>query len=335
MSIINSKFQLKNLELKNRLVMPPMASSRATDNGAVTHRLCEYYNEKTRGGCLGLVIVEHAYISIDGKAHASQLSIAADADMPGLRRLTETIHANGSRVFAQLSHAGSAAERKVTGCDIISASTVNSPFSKAGAENPREMTAAEIKKLISDFGAAAVRAKEAGFDGIELHSAHYYLLDQFYSPLTNRRTDEYCGDSLEGRLRLHIEIINEIRRLTGDDFTLALRLGACDYTDGGATLADSVQAAKMLEKADIDLLDISGGLCGPFRPHAKHEGYFKELSTAIKQAVSVPVILTGGISTAEGAEALLKERAADLIGVGRALLKNSFWAENALKKFAD
>ncbi len=330
MSIINSKLQLKNIELKNRLVMPPMASSRADDSGTVTDRLCNYYCEKTRG--FGLVIVEHAFVSIEGKAHRAQLSIAEDSNLPGLRRLAETIHANGAKVFAQISHAGGAAEGS---SDLISASAVKSPFAKPDAKCPREMTEADIKKLIADFGAAAVRARDAGFDGVELHSAHYYLLNQFYSPLVNRRTDEYTGSSLEGRLRLHKEIINEVRRLTGADFPIALRLGACDYAEGGTTLEDSVQAARMLEDAGVDLLDISGGLCGPYRPNVKHEGYFKELSAAIKQAVSIPVILTGGITTAEGAETLLEDGAADLIGIGRALLKDSVWAENALKKYAD
>lgn len=330
MSIINSKLQLGNIELKNRLVMPPMASSRADDSGAVTDRLCNYYGDKTRG--FGLVIVEHAYVSAEGKAHKAQLSIAEDSSLPGLRRLAETVHANGAKVFAQISHAGGAAEGSG---NLMSASAVKSPFAKPDAKCPREMTAEDIKKLVADFGAAAVRAKETGFDGVELHSAHFYLLNQFYSPLTNHRTDEYTGSSLEGRLRLHTEIINEVRKLTGDDFPLALRLGACDYADGGTTLEDSVQAAGMLEKAGVDLLDVSGGLCGPYRPNVEYEGYFRELSTAIKQAVNIPVILTGGIITAEGAQALLENGAADLIGVGRALLKDSAWAKNALKKFAD
>lgn len=330
MSIINSKLQLKNIELKNRLVMPPMASSRADDSGAVTDRLCGYYSEKTHG--FGLVIVEHAFVSIEGKAHKAQLSISEDSNLPGLRRLAETIHANGAKVFAQISHAGGAAEGS---SDLISASAVKSPFAKPDAKCPREMTEEDIQKLISNFGAAAVRARDAGFDGVELHSAHYYLLNQFYSPLVNRRTDEYAGGSLEGRLRLHTEIINEVRRLTGADFPIALRLGACDYAEGGTTLDDSIQAARMLEDAGVDLLDISGGLCGPYRPNVTHEGYFKELSAATKQAVSIPVILTGGITTAEGAETLLEDGAADLIGIGRALLKNSSWAETALKKLSD
>lgn len=330
MSIINSTLQLKNLTLRNRIVMPPMASSRASDSGAVTARMCEYYREKTSGGP-GLVIVEHAYVSPEGKAHKRQLSIASDADVPGLRQLAAAIHANGSIVFAQISHAGGAGE---TGQDLVSASAVKSPFAKAEAPCPRAMTAAEVKKLVSDFGAASVRARAAGFDGVELHSAHYYLLNQFYSPLTNHRRDEY-GGSLQGRLRLHMEIIKEIRRLTGDDFPLAVRLGACDYMDGGTTLPDSVRAAAALESAGVDLLDISGGLCGPFLPQVSHEGYFKNLSTAIKQAVSLPVALTGGITTAHAAEALLTEGAADLIGLGRALLRDSAWIENALKEFED
>ena len=147
--------------------------------------------------------------------------------------------------------------------------------------------------MVRDFVSAALRAKTAGFDGVEIHSAHRYLLNQFYSPLTNKRTDEYSGNTLEGRLRLHLEIIQAIAEAVGKDYPLAIRLGACDYMDGGTTLEDSIRDAKYLEAAGIDLLDISGGLCGTARPGHPEPGYFSELSQGIKENVSIPVMVTG------------------------------------------
>lgn len=328
MNDLNSPIKIGTLEVKNRLVMPPMATSQATDTGAVTPQLCQYYEEKSAGGHIGLIITEHSYVSIEGKAGKGQVSIAEDTAIPGLAQLVSIIHKNGSKVMAQINHAGGAARPEITGQIALGASSA--PMPQNGAI-PREMTQADIDKVIADFAAAAVRAKKAGFDGVEIHSAHGYLLNQFYSPLTNRRTDKYRGSALAGRLKLHTEIIQAIRQLVGPDYPLALRLGACDYKDGGSTLEDGVAAAKILEQAGIDLLDVSGGFCGYIRPGVKSQGYFGELSEAIKENVHIPVILTGGITDGAAAEQLLKEGMADLIGVGRAILKDSLWAKKAME----
>lgn len=330
MSILNSTFQIHGVNLSNRLVMPPMASGKAGQDGSVLPELCAYYDQKSKNGYIGLIITEHAYVSSEGKAHEGQLSIAKDSDVSGLKKLVNVIHKNGTKVVAQISHAGGAAKREVTGCDIVSASAIKTPRAGSCCECPREMTIFEIEKTILDFTLAAERAKEAGFDGVEIHAAHGYLLNQFYSPLTNRRKDDYGGASIEGRLKLPIKIIHSIRKALGDDFLIAIRLGACDYMPGGTTLEDSIQAAHVLEKAGIDLLDISGGFCGPYRSQSTEQGYFKELSLPIKQQISIPVLLTGGITTSEGAEALLKDGAADLIGVGRTILRDSRWAQQTI-----
>lgn len=192
------------------------------------------------------------------------------------------------------------------------------------------MSTNDIQEVISDFTKAAIRAKQAGFDGVEIHSAHGYLLNQFYSPLTNKRTDEYNAQTLHNRLKLHIQIIESIRKAVGHNFLIAVRLGACDYMEGGSTLQDSIEAAKLLEEAGIDLLDISGGLCGYMRPDCKEEGYFSEITEAIQEVIDIPVILTGGIIEAHTAEMLLQNKKADFIGIGRALLKDSLWAKNAI-----
>lgn len=327
MSILNSSIQVGNLKIKNRLVMPPMATSKATEDGQITKQICDYYYEKSFGGYIGLIITEHSYVNRKGKAGKGQISIADDRDINGLKELATLIHENGSKVIAQISHAGGKAKREITGKDVYGASA--SPIPKIDLV-PLEMSTNDIQEAISDFTKAAIRAKQAGFDGVEIHSAHGYLLNQFYSPLTNKRTDEYNAQTLHNRLKLHIQIIESIRKAVGHNFLIAVRLGACDYMEDGSTLQDSIKAAKLLEEAGIDLLDISGGLCGYMRPDCKEEGYFNEITEAIQEVIDIPVILTGGIIEARTAEMLLQNKKADFIGVGRALLKDSLWAKNAI-----
>ena len=198
------------------------------------------------------------------------------------------------------------------------------------SEAPDAMAEADIEKVIRDFAAAARRAKAAGYDGVELHSAHGYLLNQFFSPLTNRRTDCYAGGTLEGRTRLHCEVLRAVRAAVGAEYPVAVRLGACDYMAGGSTEADTAEVAALLEAAGADLFDISGGLCGYRNPQSRAPGYFGAAAEAVRQRVSPPVLLTGGVTAAEEAEALLGRGCADLIGVGRALLKDAGWARSAL-----
>ena len=330
MILLTSPVQVGHLRLKNRLVMPPMATSKA-ENGKVTPELSHYYQEKSAGGALGLIIMEHSFISAEGQASANQTSISSDEDIVGLRELTAAIHANGSPVFAQLNHAGSAAKEEVTGYVPLAPSVVKHPKAKDECL-PKAMTAQDLEKVIADFKEAARRAQAAGFDGVEIHSAHGYLLNQFYSPLTNRRTDDY-GGSLENRIRLHCQIIEAIRSQVGAEYPLALRLGACEGLENGSTLADAISACAAFEKAGVDLIDITGGLGGYVRPGHSEQGYFQDYSAAIKQSVSIPVLLTGGITEVSAAEALLQSRKADLIGVGRAILKDSGWAKKAISAF--
>jgi NADPH2 dehydrogenase len=226
----------------------------------------------------------------------------------------------------QVSHAGAAAAEP--DAPLVGPSDVATPV--GSGRSPRPLTLAEIAEIPGRFAAAALRVQAAGFDGVELHSAHGYLLNQFLSPLTNRRSDTY-GGSLENRIRLHIETIQAVRAAVGPHFPLLLRLGARDYLEGGTILADSIEAAQRFEEAGIDALDITGGLTGFTRPDTNEPGWFAELSAPIKRAVSIPVILTGGITLAEQAEELLARDAADLIGVGRAMLRDSEWAVKAVR----
>lgn len=325
----------KSLTLKNRLVMPPMATSKSAPDGKVSQAILDYYDEKSRGGYISLIIIEHSYINIQGKAGNGQLSVAEDSAVEGLKKLSEIIHKNGSKCAMQINHAGSAAKREVTGMDGAGPSSVVNPSIIGGSSHnfipPHELTQEEIAQIVTDFKNAARRVKEAGFDAVEIHGAHGYLLHQFFSPLSNSRTDEYGGTVLN-RLRLHLNVIKAVREAVGSDFPVLLRLGASDYMEGGVTTEDSIEAARELEKAGVDILDISGGFCGFTIPGSKGgQGYFAPLTKAIKKEVSIPVILTGGVTLAEAADELLAEGKADLIGAGRAILNDSSWAKHAIE----
>ena len=324
--MLMNPIQIRSLTLKNRLVMPPMATGKSSA-GRVTEELIAYYRDRAQYSAPGLIILEHAFIAPAGRASAGQLSIADDDCVAGLTKLVQAIHEAGSAVFAQLNHAGSGAEPETPGVNL-SASAISSPR-KPDSGVPREMTRAEILLTEADFVRAALRAVRAGCDGVEIHSAHSYLLNQFYSPLTNRRTDEYGPQTMENRLRFHLETVDAVRKAVGPDVPIALRLGGADYLPGGSTEEDAVEACRMLEAAGVDLMDLSGGMCGYIRPEHTEPGYFASMSEKVKAAVDVPVLVTGGVQTIADAETLLQEGKADLIGVGRALFRDAHWREHA------
>ncbi|NLY82490.1 MAG: NADH:flavin oxidoreductase [Clostridiales bacterium] len=327
MSYLLEPLSTNNITLKNRLVMPPMATRKSKKDGRISKNILDYYDEKSRGGYISLIIIEHSFITKRGKASEGQLSVADDNLVEDLKKLSNIIHGNGSKTVMQINHAGSAASKSVTGYEPVGPSAVANPRI---SNVPKELTEKEIRDIIEEFKSAAHRVKEAGFDGVEIHSAHGYLLNQFFSPLTNKRTDEYGGDVL-GRIKIHLEIIKAVRDAVGEDFPILLRLGASDYMKGGTTIEDSKIAAIEFEKARVDILDISGGFCGYTPPDVNKQGYFAPLTQGIKKVVSIPVILTGGITEVDSAEKLLSESKADLIGVGRAIYKDSKWAEKAIK----
>jgi 2,4-dienoyl-CoA reductase-like NADH-dependent reductase (Old Yellow Enzyme family) len=330
MSHLQAPLTTGRLPLKNRLVMPPMATSKAEPDGRVSQALLDYYDEKSRGGAIGLVIIEHNFIARQGQNRIGQPSVADDSMVEGLTRLAGVIHANGSKTALQINHVGGAPGEAITGVERVAPSD-RQDRTDPGIQVAREMTLEEIAAIPGLFAAAARRAKAAGFDGVEIHSAHGYLLNQFFSPLTNRRRDEYGGD-LHGRIKLHLEVIAAVRAAVGEEYPVLLRLGAADYLDGGTGVDDSVIAAVAFEKAGLDMIDITGGLSGYVRPGHSEPGYFAELSEPIRNAVTMPVILTGGVTEPEQAEELLAAGVSDLIGVGRAILKDSGWALRAMRE---
>ncbi|MCR5096889.1 MAG: NADH:flavin oxidoreductase [Erysipelotrichaceae bacterium] len=324
MSLINTPLKIRDLTLNSRLVMPPMATSKA-DGGKVSDDLLEYYRQRAEGGYIGLIITEHCYIAENGKASENQVSVAKDEDIPGLSRLAQTIRKDGSKAFLQINHAG----LNGIGDTVYGPSAITLPNGKNKDKKVLAFTKDELAGLIRLYADAALRVKKAGFDGVEIHAAHGYLLNQFYTPLLNKREDEY-GGSLDNRIRIILEVIKAVRETVGPDFTVALRLGACDYGMPGTTIEDSVYAAGEFAEAGIDIIDITGGCNGFVRKDVTYPGYFKDASAPIKKAVDIPVILTGGIRDINDAEKLLEEGAADLIGVGRALFQDADWAFKAM-----
>lgn len=327
MAYLTNNFDNGKLKLKNRLVMPPMATAKATDDGKISSEILDYYDEKSKGGYISLIIIEHSYISEEGKASLKQMSAADDSCIEGLKELADIIHKNGSKAIMQLNHAGSLSRKEVT-LNTVGPSPVINPRNLNDTV-PRELTKEEIKEIVEKFTFAAIRSKEAGFDGVEIHSAHGYLLNQFLSPLTNERIDEY-GNDIYGRIKLHLEVIKSVREAVGD-LPVLIRIGASDYMEGGTSMEDLKVAAKSFEETGVDMIDITGGMCGFILPDNKEQGYFSELSEAVKSVVHIPVILTGGITEAAAAEKLLMEGKADFIGVGRAILNDSNWARNAIE----
>ncbi len=325
---LKEPLMIRHVRLANRIVLPPMATAKSDANGCVTEELIDYYRERAEAGT-GLIITEHAFICPQGKASPNQLSVAKEEDIPGLRKLAEAIHAcSDAKILVQINHAGSGARPDDPDMPLLSASAVAKPGRKDPVL-PKEMTAQEIAQTMKYFADAAVRVKKAGFDGVEIHGAHGYLLNQFYSPLTNTREDEF-GRDLDGRLMFHKEVLKAVRDAAGDDFLISVRLGGCDYAEGGSTILDAAFASQVLAENGADMISLTGGLFGYRRPDDTTPGYFRDMSFAVKSSVDIPVLLTGGITEPGQAEDLLERNAADLIGIGRAMLADGGWSKKAL-----
>ena len=299
--------------------MPPMQTGRATLEGAVTNKLINFYVR--RSSAVGLPIIEHAYVSPNGKIGPKQLGIHNDSLIDGFEKLAKRLHASGAPAVVQISHAGGVTNKKVIGTE---------PAGPSARPKTRMLEICEMEAIANDFALAAERAVRAGFDGVELHGAHGYLLNQFYSPLFNKREDEY-GGSLENRMRFPLVVVGKVRaRLNGK--LLLYRLGSDDLAPGGTHIEDSVLFAKKLEAAGVDIIDVSGGMCGSEPKQLRQmKGYFIPQASEIKKAVKVPVIGVGGIKEAAFADKLVREEKIDLVAIGRAFWRDYQWAEKAIE----
>lgn len=323
-SVLLDKQMVKSFNFDNRYVCAPFDISKATDDGLVTEELLSIY-EQRKG--LSLIVVEQAAIAPEGQYRERLIFIDRDECIEGLSKLAAVIHKNNQVAVLQINHAGSSADTNLTGMEAIAPSAVIHPAVKRSM--PREMTKDDISDIKKMFIEAALRTKRAGFDGVELHNCHGFLLTQFLSPLTNLRTDEY-GGSLENRSRLLLELVKEVREAIGDELLLMVRLGIDDLLPGGLTLEEGCQVAEWLEKAGIDILDISTGLVpvlalpGP--------AMLRDRLKALKGRVKIPVIGSGELWDIDIAADMVEKGEVDFIAIGRPIMNQPNFVEEMLKK---
>ncbi|MCU7547591.1 NADPH dehydrogenase NamA [Chitinophagaceae bacterium LB-8] len=335
MSKLFSPLQIRSVTLKNRIVVSPMCQYSSTD-GFVNDWHVVHLGSRAIGGA-GLVIFEATAVSPEGRISPLDLGIWEDGHIAGLKRIVDFIHAHGSVAGIQLAHAGrkashtepwkggkflSAAEG---GWQIVGPSPI--PFSQ-GTDTPLELDEEGIQKVIIDFRRAAVRALDAGFKVIEIHAAHGYLLNQFLSPLSNHRTDEY-GGSFENRIRLLVQVVETVRQLLPDDYPLFVRVSATDWTEGGWALEDTVQLARVLKDKGVDLFDCSSGGNVPHAQIPAGPGYQVHFAEEVRKQAGVLTGAVGLILEAQQAEAILQNDRADLILLARELLRDPYFPLHA------
>jgi 2,4-dienoyl-CoA reductase-like NADH-dependent reductase (Old Yellow Enzyme family) len=314
--------RIRGMELPNRLVMPPMVTDYGNTDGSVSQNMIDYYARRAQGG-VGLIQVEATSVDSAHLLSRYQLRIDGDNYLPGLTALTRAIHEGGAKASIQLHHPGRQEPTSVSQVQPVAPSPV--PLPVAGYGPPRELTIQEIAELVGRFAAAAALARDAGFDAVELHGAHSYLICQFLSPLSNRREDEYGRDTY-GRSRFAREAIAAVRERVGDDYPIILRLSGQEYVEGGLTLEDTTVIARLAEEAGADVISVSAGN-GMARQWSTQSVLFRQgclvpLAQEIKGAVTVPVLVAGRINDPGLAEEILEQGQADLIAVGRGLLSD-------------
>ena len=311
------------MALSNRFIRSATWEGMATDDGAVTVKLIDTVTALAEGG-VGLIISGHAYIQPEGQATPWQLGIYKDELISGLQKMTSAVHRSGGKIVAQLAHAGSFAAEKLIGQPPMAVSDY-----EGLADAPRrEITDRYIQKLIDAFADAARRAQSAGFDGVQIHSAHGYLLSQFLSPIFNKREDEY-GGSIRNRARIHLMVYRALRNTVGDDYPILIKMNCRDFAENGMGVDDARQFAKLWDEVGFDAIELSGGLLtggklSPSRPRINsedREAYFKDDARQFKKDIGIPLILVGGIRSFHIAEKLVSDGCADYISMSRPFIR--------------
>ncbi|MFX1278068.1 MAG: NADH:flavin oxidoreductase [Promethearchaeota archaeon] len=327
--------EIGNVLIKNRFVRSATYRRMAKENGEVSEELLKTYKALAEGG-VGLIITGYAYVDEKGKSFPMQLGADRDDLIPGLQKISKIIHENGEncKVFFQIAHCG---RQSYFADDIFAPSAVLEPITN---RMPRTMTLEEIEVTVDQFAQASRRAMEAGFDGVQLHSAHGYLLSSFLSPYTNRREDNY-GGSIANRVRIFENIYRETKKLTGKDFPISIKMNAVDNLKGGLEIQDSKKIAQELEKIGYASLEISGAMWEVLMrnkdelgwqpvmiPESRinintkdKEAYHKTYSKEIKECTNIPILLVGGIKSLDVIENLLSQGFADFVALSRPLIR--------------
>lgn len=321
MAELFERTSINGMEPANRFVRSATWEGLAARDGSVTRRLTEMMAELA-GGEVGLIITGYAFVSPAGRSNSSQLGAHDDSLLAGLGDMAGAVHAGGGKIALQVVHGGCTSNSSLTGLE---------PVGPSEGDNLkcRPADREDITRIISDFSGAAVRAKQAGFDAVQLHAAHGFLLSQFLSPAFNKRTDDY-GGTIENRARLLLEVARAVREAVGPSYPLLVKINSEDFLEGGMTREESVEVSAMLEKASVDAIEFSGGTVispeefSPVRPGRlrtpQEEVYYGEAALLYKKKVRVPLILVGGIRSYEVAEGLVSRGTADYVSMSRPLI---------------
>jgi 2,4-dienoyl-CoA reductase-like NADH-dependent reductase (Old Yellow Enzyme family) len=328
--------KINGMPLSNRFVRSATWEGMASAEGACTPELTAAYTELAKGG-VGLIITGHTYVRPDGKGTPRQLGLYNDNLIEPLHKMTRAIHDFDSRIAVELSHAGILADEKLTGQAPLFLSRVDG-FGQSGG---RQMTADDIQEIIAAFAQAARRAKDSGFDAVQIHAAHGFLMNQFLSPAFNKRDDGY-GGAIENRARAIMETLREIRTAVGSQFPVLIKLNSQDFVDEGLSLEDSLRAALMLQEEGIDAIELSGGTvvtgdhCRKDIDTEDKEAYFQTAAKAFKEKLQVPLILVGGIRSFQLCQRLVDEGYCDYVAMSRPFIREpglvNRWAAGDLQK---
>lgn len=323
MSQLFKPIAINGMKIPNRFVRSATNESLVDGEGYVTDRLGDMYEALAKGG-MGLIITGYAYVRPDGKSSLNQAAIYDDKFIPAYKKTVKRVHKYKTKIALQIAHGGRQTKPEICGCTPLAPSAVTD--SSSGI-TPKEMNESDILDIIKCFGQAARRAKEAGFDGVQLHAAHGYLLSEFISPYTNRRTDKW-GGTVENRAMILIEVLKECRKEVGRGYPILIKLNSMDGVSGGLNIEESTQIALALDKHEIDAIEVSGGIAeaGDVTARAgirsrKDEAYFSNYAQRIKQSVSVPVICVGGIRSVEVMEGIINDKKADMVAMSRPLIR--------------
>ncbi len=315
---------IKSMTLANRFVRSATWEGMAKEDGSCPRKLTDLMVRLAEGG-VGLIVTSHTYVSREGQALLGQLGIYSAELVPGLAAMAHAVHNAGGRIALQLAHAGCHADPALTGRMVLGPSSVGGE----GLPDCREMTGDDFRIVAEAFGKAAARAQEAGFDGVQLHAAHGFLLSEFLSPFYNRRNDRY-GGSLQNRARLLLEVVRNIRDKVGDSFPVMVKMNSEDFVPGGLTVEEMLEVASLLESAGMDAVELSGGTrySGGYIPVRRGrldtenmEVYYLEAARKFKERVGVPLMLVGGIRSYAVAERIVREGIADYVCLSRPLIR--------------
>lgn len=324
MATLFEETTINGMTLRNRMVRSATWEGMCDQDGRPTERLINCYKDLAKGG-IGLIITGYAFVRLDGKNNPGQMGIHTDNFADDYKKMTKAVHEAGGKIAVQLVHGGGQSNAEIAGRQPFAPSAVKvNQF----PEMPAELTRDEISKIITAFGEAARRARSWGVDAVQLHGAHGFLINQFLSPLTNRRTDEY-GGSIENRSRFLLEVYRNVRETVGADYPVLIKLNASDHVDGGLEIDDSVYAAKKLAEAGINAIEVSAGTSAsgeksPVRRKinkSEKEAYNLKLARRIKEAVSCLLMVVGGFRSYRVAEKAIRDSCMDYISMARPLIR--------------